>query len=213
MANPPAHQLSSSPLDLLFAGTSDRVVMLEAEASEVSDAVFRDALAFATSHAADACALQQQLVDRVNDQREEKGGQGSPGSLHPLLQQLASEVESGAGGERTVLSSAAEQRAALRSRAAEVMTEPAQQVFRDASLSKGARGAAQGALLHLGTQRLRQAFDALSEAECKQVCGSGAGPAATRGAWVGTCRRRSPPQWARSLSLRHRPPTKRCTRQ
>lgn len=202
VANPTAHDLASSPLDLLYAGTGDRVVMLEAEASEVPDAVFRDAFRFATTHAEEACALQRQLLDRVNQQREDHGGQGDPGALHPALQQLAGEVEAGAKGvESAVSPAAAGQRALLRDRAAELMTEPAQQVFRDASLSKGARGAAQGGLLRLGTQRLRQAFDALSEAECKQVrmrdsSGGGAGGA---GSASGCLRERS----AECPSLRH----------
>ncbi len=61
----PAEQLEAGGLDLVVAGTKDGVMMVEAGASEVSEAQVAEAIEFAFGAMQPAIELQQQLVEKV----------------------------------------------------------------------------------------------------------------------------------------------------
>lgn len=62
VVNPTSDQLDASALDLLYAGTASRTVMIEAEAREVPEAQFIDALRFAHRHVQPLLAPQLELA-------------------------------------------------------------------------------------------------------------------------------------------------------
>jgi polyribonucleotide nucleotidyltransferase len=70
-AFPTPEQLNDGPLDLVVAGTKDGVMMVEAGASEVSEAQVAEAIEFALTTMQPAIALQQQLVDKVGVTKQE----------------------------------------------------------------------------------------------------------------------------------------------
>lgn len=64
-AFPTPEQLNNGPLDLVVAGTEDAIMMVEAGANEVSEAVVVEALAFAHQAMQPAIKLQQDLMKKV----------------------------------------------------------------------------------------------------------------------------------------------------
>lgn len=64
-AFPTPEQLGNGPLDLVVAGTEDAIMMVEAGANEVSEAVVTEALAFAHQAMQPAIKLQQDLMKKV----------------------------------------------------------------------------------------------------------------------------------------------------
>lgn len=64
-AFPTPEQLGNGPLDLVVAGTEDAIMMVEAGANEVSEAVVVESLAFAHKAMQPAIKLQQDLMKKV----------------------------------------------------------------------------------------------------------------------------------------------------
>ena len=64
-------QLEDGPLDLVVAGTKDGIMMVEAGASEVSEAQVAEALEFAFTAMQPAIKLQEQLVEKVGVTKQE----------------------------------------------------------------------------------------------------------------------------------------------
>jgi polyribonucleotide nucleotidyltransferase len=64
-------QLETGALDLVVAGTKDGVMMVEAGASEVSEAQVAEAIAFAFEAMQPAIALQQELIKKVGVTKQE----------------------------------------------------------------------------------------------------------------------------------------------
>ncbi len=64
-------QLETGGLDLVVAGTKDGVMMVEAGASEVTEAQVAEAIAFAFEAMQPAIALQQELVEKVGVTKQE----------------------------------------------------------------------------------------------------------------------------------------------
>lgn len=64
-AFPTPEQLGNGPLDLVVAGTEDAIMMVEAGANEVSEAVVAEALGFAHQAMQPAIKLQQDLMKKV----------------------------------------------------------------------------------------------------------------------------------------------------
>lgn len=66
IANPTNAELAKSDIDLIVAGTSKNIVMIEGEANEISNQDMMDALAFAQEKIAELCALQNEFVSPMN---------------------------------------------------------------------------------------------------------------------------------------------------
>ncbi len=64
--NPTFSQLEDSRMDLIVTGTATDVVMVEGEASEVSEEDVVRALAFAQEHISQIVAFQQTIIDEIN---------------------------------------------------------------------------------------------------------------------------------------------------
>lgn len=64
-------ELETGALDLVVAGTKDGVMMVEAGASEVTEAQVAEAIAFAFEAMQPAIALQQELIEKVGVTRQE----------------------------------------------------------------------------------------------------------------------------------------------
>jgi polyribonucleotide nucleotidyltransferase len=71
MAFASPEQLETGALDLVVAGTKDGVMMVEAGASEVSEAQVAEAIAFAFEAMQPAIALQQELIKKVGVTKQE----------------------------------------------------------------------------------------------------------------------------------------------
>ncbi len=97
--NPPAAHAAASPLSLTYAGVGDRVVMLEAAASQVPEARMASALRFAAEQAARLAAPQRALAAAVGRPRRRLPLLGPTAQLQaavdevaaPLLQQVFGE--------------------------------------------------------------------------------------------------------------------------
>ncbi|MEK7594162.1 MAG: polyribonucleotide nucleotidyltransferase [Patescibacteria group bacterium] len=70
-AFPTLEQLEEGALDLVVAGTKDGVMMVEAGASEVTEAQVAEAIAFAFEAMQPAIALQQELADKIGVTKQE----------------------------------------------------------------------------------------------------------------------------------------------
>jgi polyribonucleotide nucleotidyltransferase len=66
-----AQQLNDGPLDLVVAGTKDGIMMVEAGASEVSEAQVVEALEYAFTAMQPAIKLQEQLIEKVGVTKQE----------------------------------------------------------------------------------------------------------------------------------------------
>src|SRR5438046_8600877 len=71
VVNPPMSQMGESELDLVVAGTSDAILMVEAGAKGVSEQVVLDALASAHEEIKRICAAQLELRDQVGLEKRE----------------------------------------------------------------------------------------------------------------------------------------------
>ncbi len=77
--NPTYTQLSDSPLDLVFAGTGDAVIMVEAGAKEVPETLLIDAILFGQQAMQEIIAVQQRLQEACGKPKMEfKASEVSP---------------------------------------------------------------------------------------------------------------------------------------
>lgn len=72
IANPTATQLKNSLLDIVVAGTEQKVNMLEAAAKEVPDSVVLEAIRFGHEAMKPGCAIQKELVAHVEPKAHEE---------------------------------------------------------------------------------------------------------------------------------------------
>src|SRR5438067_2456012 len=71
VVNPEEEWLSETPLDLIVAGTEEAILMVEAGASEVSEAEILDALDIAHSEIKKLCAAQRELQQKAGKEKQE----------------------------------------------------------------------------------------------------------------------------------------------
>src|SRR2546421_3602446 len=71
VVNPEEEWLSETPLDLVVAGTEEAILMVEAGASEVSEAEILDALDIAHSEIKKLCAAQRELQEKAGKPKAE----------------------------------------------------------------------------------------------------------------------------------------------
>ena len=69
IVNPDEEWLLETPLDLIVAGTEEAILMVEAGAKEVSEAVILDALDIAHGEIKKLCALQRELQQKVGKEK------------------------------------------------------------------------------------------------------------------------------------------------
>jgi polyribonucleotide nucleotidyltransferase len=69
IVNPEEEWLSETPLDLVVAGTEEAILMVEAGAKEVSEAVILDALDIAHGEIKKLCALQRELQKKAGKEK------------------------------------------------------------------------------------------------------------------------------------------------
>jgi polyribonucleotide nucleotidyltransferase len=71
VVNPDEEWISESPLDLVVAGTEEAILMVEAGAREVSEAVILDALDIAHAEIKKLCAAQRELAEKAGKPKTE----------------------------------------------------------------------------------------------------------------------------------------------
>src|SRR5438067_1784874 len=71
IVNPDEEWLTETPLDLVVAGTEEAILMVEAGASEVSEAEILDALDIAHSEIKKLCAAQRELQEKAGKPKDE----------------------------------------------------------------------------------------------------------------------------------------------
>ncbi|MCB1178500.1 MAG: polyribonucleotide nucleotidyltransferase [Leptospiraceae bacterium] len=71
VANPVNSSMAESDLDLIVAGTSDSIVMIEGEAKELSYQELLEALKFAQKHIADSVKIQNEMASALNPTKRE----------------------------------------------------------------------------------------------------------------------------------------------
>jgi polyribonucleotide nucleotidyltransferase len=69
VANPTIPQMTESQLDLRIAGTKDAIIMVEASANEISEALFADALAFGHEALQPLIALQEEMRAAIGKEK------------------------------------------------------------------------------------------------------------------------------------------------
>ena len=69
--NPTESQLAESKLDLIVAGTSDSVTMLEGDASELDEETVAKAISFAQPVLKELCEMQVELVEQCGKEKQE----------------------------------------------------------------------------------------------------------------------------------------------
>ncbi len=87
--NPTYTQLQSSDLDVTVAGTDDSIVMVEGQASEISEQDMLDALAFAHRFIKEMCRLQVDLAKEVGLPKRTPSAQPEIGELERAVKELA----------------------------------------------------------------------------------------------------------------------------
>lgn len=70
--NPTTEQLSKSKLDLVVAATKEKVMMLEAKASEVSEEIILKAINFAQKNLQPAISIQEKIFTQEGEKKKEK---------------------------------------------------------------------------------------------------------------------------------------------
>jgi polyribonucleotide nucleotidyltransferase len=90
IANPTIQEMADSTLDLRLAGTRDAIIMVEAGANEVTEAVMIEALSF--GHAAI-----QPFIEMLDEMQAAVGKEKSPVVIHDVDAELATAVKSRIG--------------------------------------------------------------------------------------------------------------------
>ncbi len=69
IANPTHQEMRRSDIDLVYAGVSGKVIMIEGQAKEISEEDLRDALTFADGIVQKQIEIQKELADKVNKEK------------------------------------------------------------------------------------------------------------------------------------------------
>lgn len=85
VANPTHEEMEKSTLELIYAGTPDKVIMIEGEASEVSEQVMEDAMRFANEIVKIQCAAQIELATKAGRPKKTPALQLVPAELEAKM--------------------------------------------------------------------------------------------------------------------------------
>jgi polyribonucleotide nucleotidyltransferase len=145
IANPTSAQKKTSSLELVIAATEDAVLMVEAGASEISEEVMLEAIAFGHAECKKLARAQRDLVQRAGKPRWTVAASAHDGELKARVQSLA------AGKLATALAIHEKQGRA----------EAVSRVFDEVVQSLGADETKKGAV--------REAFEAVEKAEVRRL--------------------------------------------
>lgn len=86
IANPTIEQKEKGRLDLVLAGDADKVAMIEAEANEVSEDEFLEAVRFGRKYMGEVANLIQQMKEEIGKEKKKVAGEEVPRGLDAELE-------------------------------------------------------------------------------------------------------------------------------
>ncbi len=89
IANPTLEERAESDLDLVLAGTADKVIMIEASAKEVSEEDFLQAITFGQNQCQEICTFFEKIVGEIGKPKQEIPAPSKDEQLFKTVQEFA----------------------------------------------------------------------------------------------------------------------------